>query len=264
MSGGIFGHVVELYEYRSMIANLVKRELRGRYKGSLLGFLWNFIIPLMQIVVYVMVFTIVFRQNIEDYYVYLIVGMVPWVLFSDSVSAGSGSIVENSYLITKIYFPRAVIPISIVLSKFVNYLISMAIVFLVIAVGGHGFNYVVLPTLILSTLLLLLFSIGIALILAAADVFMRDVQYMVTVILMLFIWLTPIMYVRDFIDNYWFQLMLDLNPMTYFVELFQDALYWGVAPTVQCIVVSSILALAATVVGMFVFEKVSPDFAEVI
>ena len=170
----MFGFIRELYQYRSMILNLVKRDLRGRYKGSLLGFLWNFVLPLMQILVYIMVFTIIFRQNIEHYYVYLIVGMVPWIMFSESISSGAGSVVDNSQLITKIYFPRSVIPVSIVISKFVNFLISMAIVFAVLAIGGHGFEIYSVLTTPLAVLCLFIFSLGLAVLLAAANVYLRD------------------------------------------------------------------------------------------
>ena len=113
----MFESLRESRAYGSMIRNLVKREIRGRYKGSVLGFLWNFVLPLMQIIVYLMVFSVIFRQDLEDYYAYLIVGMVPWFMLCDSMVSGAGSVVDNSQLITKIYFPRMVIPISVVLSK---------------------------------------------------------------------------------------------------------------------------------------------------
>lgn len=257
------GLIGELYEYRAMVYNLVKRDLRGRYKGSALGFLWNFILPLIQIVVYAMVFTVVFRMDIEHYYVYLIVGMVPWMMFSDSISAGSGSVIENSQLITKIYFPRSVIPVSIVLSKTVSFMISLAIVFVVIGIE-HGFDAVALLITPLSILCLLLFSIGLALVLAALNVYMRDVQYMTTMLLMVWIWLTPIMYVRGFIDNVYFDTLLAINPMTYLVQMFQDPLYWHILPELNVIIVAIAESIIMFIVGLLVYGRLSPDFAEVI
>lgn len=257
------GLIGELYEYRAMVYNLVKRDLRGRYKGSALGFLWNFILPLIQIVVYAMVFTVVFRMDIEHYYVYLIVGMVPWMMFSDSISAGSGSVIENSQLITKIYFPRSVIPVSIVLSKTVSFMISLAIVFVVIGIE-HGFDAVALLITPLSILCLLLFSIGLALFLAALNVYMRDVQYMTTMLLMVWIWLTPIMYVRGFIDNVYFDTLLAINPMTYLVQMFQDPLYWHILPELNVIIVAIAESIIMFIVGLLVYGRLSPDFAEVI
>lgn len=254
----------ELYDYRSMVWNLVKRDLRGRYKGSVLGFLWNFIIPLMQIIVYVMVFTIVFKQNIEHYYVYIIVGMIPWIMFNDSVNSTSGSVVDNAQLVSKIYFPRLVIPISSVISKFVNFLISLVIAFIVLAVGGHGFNAYALATLPLAVFCLFFFTLGLSLLLAAADVYMRDVQYMIGVILLMWIWLTPIMYVKGFVQNDLFQDLLGLNPLTYVIGLFQDSLYWKIVPDGTDMFLSFFISIVMFAVGLAVFRKYSDDFAEVL
>lgn len=257
------GLIGELYEYRSMVYNLVKRDLRGRYKGSLLGFLWNFILPLIQILVYVVVFSVIFRQDIEHYYAYLIVGMVPWIMFSDSISTGSGSVIDNAHLITKVYFPRSVIPVSIVLSKMVNFAISLAIVFVVLSLQ-HGFNPLALCVVPVSVLCLLVFSIGSSLVLAALNVYMRDVQYMISMILMVWIWATPIMYVRDYIDNDIIQILLSLNPMTYIIQMFQEPLYWHAVPGMGVIVIAVAESIIMLVIGLYVYNRMSPDFAEVL
>ncbi len=260
----MFEMLRELYAYKSMVYNLVRRDLRGRYKGSLLGMLWNFILPLMQILVYVMVFSIIFKQDIERYYVYLIVGMIPWILFSDSISCGSGSVVENSSLVTKIYFPRLVIPVSIIISKLVNFLISLVIVFVVLVVSGHGINPISLSVLPLAIICILLFTLGLTLVLAAANVFMRDIQYLITVLLMMWIWLTPIMYVQDFVDNDFIQCVLNINPLTYLINMFQDALYWKVIPDFSTIGICVIESILILVIGLVIYNKYSSDFAEVL
>lgn len=260
----MFETIHELYQYRSMVYNLVKRDLRGRYKGSFLGFLWNFVLPIMQIVVYILVFTIIFKQDIKDYYVYLIAGMVPWFMFADSLNYGSGSVVDNSQLVTKIYFPRSVIPVSIVISKLVNFLISMVFVFIVLLVGGHGVEPIALITIPLAIVCLFLFSLGLTMILAALNVYMRDVQYMVNVVLMMLIWMTPIMYVRGFVDNEFFNFILSINPLTYLVELFQNALYWQVLPSVQTVLIATVESVIVVAAGMFIYSKLSVDFAEVL
>ena len=253
----------ELYAYRPMIYNLVKRDIRGRYKGSILGFTWNLILPMMQILVYVMVFSLIFRQNLEHYYAYLIAGMVPWIMFSDSVSAGAGSVVDNAQLVTKIYFPRTVIPISIVLSKFVNFAISMVIVFIVLACD-HGFDGVALCMLPLAILCILLFSLGLAMLLAAADVYMRDVQYLITVILMMWIWMTPIMYSSVGIDSTLINTILSINPMTYLIDLFQHALYWKTLPESMTVLIAVLESIAIFLIGSAIYERYSEDFAEVL
>lgn len=254
----------ESLTYRPMIRNLVKREIRGRYKGSILGFIWNFILPLMQILVYLMVFTIIFRQDLPDYYAYLIAGMVPWFMLCDSMVSGAGSIVDNSQLITKIYFPRTVIPISVVMSKFVNFIISIGIALVVIGVCGHGFDLLSLLVLPLFMLLLLIFCLGLAFILSAANVYMRDVQYLVNVLVMVWIWLTPIMYVKDYIDNSMFQTLLGFNPFTYFVDLFQHSLYWMQLPDLSTVAIAAMISLITFFIGILVYDKYAPDFAEVL
>ena len=115
----------ELYEYREMIHSMVRKELRGRYKSSVLGFLWTFINPLCQIIIYTMVFSVIFRMDIEKYYLFLTVVMIPWVFFSSSMTGGALSVVNSKDLLTKIYFPREVLPISFVTSCFVNMLFSL-------------------------------------------------------------------------------------------------------------------------------------------
>ena len=247
-----------------MIRNLVKREIRGRYKGSLLGFLWNFILPLIQIVVYAMVFTVIFRQDLEHYYIYLIVGIVPWFMISDSFVSGAGSIIENSQMVTKIYFPRSVIPMSVVISKFVNFVISIVIAIIVIVISGHHIDPVAYLMLPVAMLILLVFCLGASLILSAANVFMRDVQYLVNVLTMVWIWLTPIMNVRAFVNHEFVSTLLNLNPATYLIELFQEIMYWSQLPSLSTILIAAGISVIFFVVGVLVFDRYSPDFAEVL
>lgn len=247
-----------------MIQSFIKKEVRGRYKGSILGFLWNFITPLMQIVVYIMVFTIVFRPNIDNYAIYLIVGMVPWIFFSESISSGSGSIINNSELVKKIYFPRTVLPISTVMSKFVNYIISTCISFAIILVMGFNLNWQPLLLLPFAMLLILIFSIGLSLLLSAIDTYLRDIEYIVNVVLMVLIWMTPIMYVREQFNSELFNFILSINPVTYFIEFFQDIIYFGIVPDIISIITCTCFAFGALLIGLIIFYKLEPDFAEVL
>ena len=260
----MFESVREVLRYDSMIRNMVRREIRGRYKGSALGFLWNFITPIMQIVVYIMVFSIVFRVNIENYYLYIITGMVPWIFFSDSLTSGSGTIVENSQLVNKIYFPRAVLPISVVLSKLVNMLISLVFTFIVIAVAGTGVSWTALLVLIPAVILLFFFTLGLTFILAGLDPYLRDVQYIVNVVMMLMIWVAPIMYTHDQFDSPIFNLILSINPFTYFCDIFHDILYYTVIPDILTMVVATGLTAVAMIVGWWAFHKLEHEFAEVL
>ena len=116
----------ELYEYREMIFSLVKKDLRGRYKGSVLGFLWTFINPLLQLVVFTLVFSVIMKAGYEQYYMFLFVALVPWMFFASSVQDGSTSILREKDMVKKIYFPREVLPIATVTSGFVKILHFMS------------------------------------------------------------------------------------------------------------------------------------------
>lgn len=124
--------IKELYQYREMISSMVKRDLRGRYKGSMLGFLWTFINPLLQLLIYTVVFSSIMRMGIEHYEVFLFVTLIPWIFFANSLLGAIGSIVYNQNLVTKIYFPREVLPLSVVTSHFINMLYCFVIVLAVV------------------------------------------------------------------------------------------------------------------------------------
>ena len=138
------GILKELYSYRQMIFSLVKRDLRGRYKGSVFGFLWTFLNPLLQLVVYTFVFSFLLKSDIENYYLFLFVALIPWLFFSTAITGGAGCVLHQSGMVTKIYFPREVLPISHVTSAFINMLYSFIVVFLVIFLSGTPINPVAL------------------------------------------------------------------------------------------------------------------------
>lgn len=119
----------ELYEYREMIFSLVKKDLRGRYKGSVLGFLWTFINPLLQLVVFTLVFSVIMKAGYEQYYMFLFVALVPWMFFASSVQDGSTSILREKDMVKKIYFPREVLPIATVTAGLVNMLLTFIVIF---------------------------------------------------------------------------------------------------------------------------------------
>lgn len=260
----MFESLKELLGYRYMIRNLVKREIRGRYKGSVLGFIWNFIVPLVQILVYVIVFSAIFKPGIENYPIYLTSGMIAWFFFSDSLIEGSGTFVGNSDMLKKIYFPRSVLPISVVLSKMVNFLITLGIFFILIAILGYGVSVEALLFLIPVMIIYLIFTLGLSLLFSSINVYLRDIQYIISVLMMVWIWMTPIMYLRNSYENAILDFIVKYNPMTYFTELFQSILYWKAIPDTYTIVVSCILALLSITAGTIVFKLLENNFAEVL
>ena len=131
-------HLMEIFEYRDMVNSLVKRDLRGKYKGSVLGFLWTYINPLCQIIVYTVVFSVIIRSGLEQFYVYMITGMIPWLFFDMSLRQGTGCVRYQGEMVKKIYFTREVLPLACVTSNFINMLFCFMFVFFVVAVSGIG------------------------------------------------------------------------------------------------------------------------------
>lgn len=259
----MYTRVKEIIDYKDMIGSMVKRELRGRYQKSVLGFLWSFISPLCQIAVFTVVFTFIFPSNIPKYYIYLMTGMIPWQFFSDSISQGACSIIYNSNMVTKIYFPREVLPISCVTAKFVNLLLSMIVVFGFIFFSGIGFS----PMLILLPIVFLIeyvISLGFALLFSAITVFLRDMEYVVSVILMAWIWATPIMYAPDgLMGQYpWLVHLLRVNPLTSVMYLYRDILYYHQMPLLIDLILPVVWGIVLLIVGELVFKQMEGNFSE--
>lgn len=259
----MFKRVSEILAYKDMISSLVKRELRGRYQKSVLGFLWSFISPLCQIAVFTVVFTFVFPSNIPNYYIYLMAGMIPWQFFSDAISQGACSITNNADMTKKIYFPREVLTISSVSAKFVNLILSMLVVFGFIAFSKVGFSWllILLPYALLVEYAI---SLGMALLFASITVYLRDMEYVVNVILMAWIWATPIMYSPDnFPEQYQFIVQwLRVNPVTSVMYLYRDILYYHQFPATIDIVLPAAWGVGMLLIGELVFKRLEGDFAE--
>lgn len=253
--------IKNIYAYRDMIYSLVRRELRGRYKGSVLGFLWTYINPLCQVVVYSAVFSVIFRVNIEKFYLYLIIGMMPWTFFSSSVQGGSTCIRAQADMVKKIYFPREVIPISYVTSTFVNMILSFIIVFLAVLVSGFGIHFAAVLYLPLIMLIEFLFSLGIAFIVSSITVYFRDLEQIVGVVLMAWIYVTPIMYNMEYVPER-FRSLIVLNPMTPIIEIYHQILYYRIIPTTNYLLLAAGISLITFLAGFLIFTRLDKNFAE--
>lgn len=254
--------VKDIYAYRDMIFSLVRRELRGRYKGSVLGFLWTYINPLCQVIVYSAVFSVIFRVNIDKFYLYMIIGMMPWTFFNTAVQGGTTCIRAQADMVKKIYFPREVIPISYVTSAFVNMLFSFVIVFLAVIVSGYGFNLRVifwLPVIMICEYLL---ALGIAFIVSAITVYFRDLEQIISVVMMAWIYVTPIMYNMEYVPEELRPLIVLLNPMTPVVELYHQILYYRIAPTLNYLLLAGGTGIIVFAIGALIFAKLDRNFAE--
>lgn len=253
--------IKELYEYREMIASLIRRELRGKYKASVLGFLWTFLNPLFQLSIYTVVFSVILRAGIEDFYLYLFVGLVPWNFFSASVAGGAACVVSQENLIKKIYFPRMVLPISCVTSAFVNMLLTSIITFVFILISGRGINIQALLWFPIIALIEYIFALGICMLSSAMTVFFRDLEYLLGIIMMAWMYLTPIMYTIDIVPEE-LRYLFKLNPMTSIITAYQDILYYRRVPHFQTLITASTIGIVFLLLGSIVFDKLQKKFVE--
>lgn len=250
----------EIYNYRELLKTNIKKEIRGKYKGSWLGVLWTFLNPLLMLAVYAFVFPYILRVNVDNYTIFMIVALIPWNFFTTAIQSGTGSVVANGNILKKVYFPREIIPISITTSQLVNFLITCIIMAVFIIFSGVGFSIHVLlfPLLVLIQYILIL---GLTFILSALTVFVRDIDHFVSVILMLGFYATPIVYQGEMLPKK-FQIFLKINPMAQLVEAYRSILYYHRLPDMTMLVVWGVGSVVLLVVGYLIFKKLEKSFVE--
>ena len=253
--------IKELYAYREMIASMIRRDLRGKYKASTLGFLWTFLYPLMQLCIYTIVFSIIMRAGIKDFYIYLFVGLVPWNFFSAAVAGGASCVISQGNLVKKIYFPRIVLPIAHVTSAFVNMLLVFIVIFAVLGISGFGFNPLALCYLPLVLLIEYVLCLGICMITSALTVQFRDMEYLLNIFMMAMMYLTPIMYTVEMVPER-FRKLFVLNPMSAIIEVYHQILYEKMVPEVSILSSAILTGIVCLVIGMIVFETLQKRFVE--
>jgi lipopolysaccharide transport system permease protein len=272
----ILKNVVELGRYLELTRNLVVRDLKVRYRNSVLGVLWSLFNPLLMMVVFTVVFTVMTPySDVKHFPVFVLLGILPWNFFSASVIGAIHSIVDNHTLVNKVYFPREILPISVVLANLVNFLLALLVLFLLLAVYRIPITMwiVLLPLVILVQLI---FTIGFALIIATANVFYRDTQVIMDVLLMAWFFVTPVFYSGLLLPrNYelWNGVSIDvfrwvniLNPMASIIAMYRVILYGdgtgGASPEFYFFARTLLTALAVLLVGMLIFYRSSRRFGE--
>ena len=250
----------ELFQYRELLKTNVQKEIRGKYKGSILGVFWSFLNPLLMVAVYAIVFPYLMRMQMDNYLVFLITGVIPWVFFTNVVTTGCNCVWINGGIIKKVYFPREILPISVVIAGLINFLISCVIILLFVIFGGVGLsiNLVWLPLIALIQSAL---SLGLLFILSAINVYVRDVEYLVQFIVNLAFYATPIIYnVSMFPDK--FRWVLYLNPMAHIVDAYRNIFYYKTMPDLTSLGLIGLVSFLVLVFGFSVFKKLEKGFAE--
>lgn len=249
-----------LYNYRELLKTNVKKEIRGKYKNSFLGVLWSFLNPLLQIAVYAIVFPLILRNTQENYVIFLCCGLIPWTFFSTAITRAAFTMVENGNILKKVYFPREILPISIVTSEAVNFIISTIIIIGFVVFGGLGITkYIIYYPLVLLAQYLLL--IAISFIVSSISVYVRDLQHLIGVALQLLFYATPIVYASEQIPDS-FKWILSLNPMTYIINSYRDIFYNQQAVDIVPLLLLIGGSIIACIVGYLIFNKLQKGFAE--
>mgnify|MGYP005798765143 FL=1 len=249
-----------LYEYRELLKSSIKKDVGGKYKNSVLGVLWSFLYPLLQIAVYAIVFPLIMRSNMENYTVFVCCGLIPWNFFSTAISRSSFTMIENGNILKKVYFPREILPISVVTSEAVNFVISTIIILAFVLGTGMGLTWYVVfyPVILLIQYILLT---GISLFVSSITVYFRDLQHFIGIALQLLFYATPIVYATNIIPES-YQWILRLNPMTFIIDGYRSIFYYQQQPDFISLGITLLVSLILCIVGYLLFSKLQKRFAE--
>lgn len=249
-----------LYNYRELLKTNITKDVGGKYKKSFLGVLWSFVNPLLQIMVYAFVFQVILKSNIENYAVYLCCGLIPWQYFSSVVLRGAATIIDNGNIIKKVYFPREILPISLVSSEGINFLISTIIILGFVIFGGIGLSINILWYFLILVIQYIV-SIGVAFLVSSLTVYFRDLMHILGIIMQLMFYATPIVYAIDSVPAK-FHWLVKLNPMSYLITGYRDIFYNKSMPDFHGLLIAFIMGIILITVGYLVFRKLEKRFAE--
>ena len=256
----IRGKALELYRYREMFTGLVNREIRARYKGSVLGFMWSLLNPLMMMTVYSIIFSVYMRVNIPNYPMFIFSGLLPWTWFSTSLTNGTAAIVANGGLIKKVYFPLEVLPLVNVTTNLVNFVLTLPVlgIFMAWFHVTPTWHLVWLPVVIAIQFVL---SLGLALILATLHTFFRDVELVLGPVLLAWFYMTPVVYEASSVPVK-YSALLTFNPMSTVITAYQDILFRGQMPAPSSLISAAVTATGLFIIGQMVFQTKKFSFAE--
>jgi ABC-type polysaccharide/polyol phosphate export permease len=263
--------IAELIRYRGLLRSLIVRNLKLRYKSSMLGFAWSLLSPLLMMGAFAFVFTVLMPSGqVDKYPLFVLCGLLPWQFFSSSLSYSVGAVIHNAHLVKKIYFPREILPLASVLSNLVDFLVASFILLVLVILLGHELD-VWLAVLPLVILMETLFALGLSFGLSALNVLYRDVQQLMSFVLLMWFFFTPVFYslensmpiytvkglqisIRDWIYR--------INPLAIYVDAYRAVLYGQPMPASALVLQTILVTLSLLAMGYGVFLRLSPRFPE--
>ena len=276
-------YVKSLIHSREVLYNLTMREIRGQYKRTVLGQLWSLANPLAAMLIYTFIFSFLFRlplqvgspSGLKSYALWLLIGLLPWMFFSRVMNMGTGVLVINAPLIQKVYFPRAILPLSLVGVVGFNWLFEMGVLLIALLIAG-AFVLPWIPLILAVMVLLGLFAAGIALIFSVTNVHFRDVEHAVTVFTQIWLYLTPVIYPLTLVQTQSEKLgglfgtqitllgLYELNPMVSYVNAFRSLMYDNAMPSIQIWLGCLSWSIIAIAFGLFLFSRYEKRLAELL
>jgi ABC-2 type transport system permease protein len=251
-------------KYKDLLIELVKREIKARYKQSILGYAWVILVPLLNLLVLSVVFSYFIRipTGGTPYVIFLFTGLVPWTFTANSISFATQSVIANTSLITKIYLPREVFPIATILAKMVDFLLTCLVLVALLIIFGVSFKLTMLfvPVIFFFHFLLV---VGISLFLSALNVFFRDVENIIGVLLTIWMYITPILYPQELIPPA-FVPFFNLNPMMPIINAYRNTILYGMMPSWQSFAYAIGVSTLVFILGYRFFKNRSRYFADVI
>lgn len=256
-------YLTRFWQRRDLLWHMTVRHLRGQYKQSVLGYAWAFVNPLSLIIILSFVFSTILRITVPEqvpYPLFIFVGLLPWIFFSTAIASATDSVVNAASLVTKVYFPREILPTAAVLTKLVDLTFGLMILAALMVYYGHPpeATAVWMPVLFFIHLI---FTLGLSYPLAALNLFFHDVRFLVGVTLTLWFYMTPIIYPIDLVPEK-YELIFDINPNSLFIRAYRRVLLYGDSPGLDKVFYGLVIALVTFLVGYYLFKKMERGFAD--
>lgn len=245
--------MAELLAGGPLLSHLIRQQMTLRYRRTFLGYLWTLVNPLMMILIMGIVFSSLFKQDLFQFTAFLFAGMIPWNFINGVVSQSGSAYISNEGLIKKIYIPKIILPLSIVATLFLDAILSFAVLLFLIIILGGKVSWVIFFVPI-ALFFLLIFAVGVSLIVAITNVFYRDLQYILTILMQGIFYLTPVLYVKDTIPNS-LAILVSLNPLTPLIDMFRIPISYRVMPEYHIIFLAVIISFGTLAFGGWIFLR---------
>lgn len=253
-----------MHSHKDLLIELVKREVKARYKQSLLGYAWVLLVPLVNLVVMTVVFSFFMRIQTGDisYSAFLFSGLVPWLFTLNSITSATNSIIQNKTLVTKIYLPRQIFPLAAIVTKIIDLILSFVIMLVLVSLFGVSLHWTLLFVPIIFIFHLMLVA-GICFILSSINVYFRDIENVIGLFLTMWMYLTPVFYPPEMVPEK-IMFIFNLNPLTPIINSYRNVILYGTLPQLQPFLYAVFFSVLILIFGFIVFRKLSKNFADVI